>query len=112
MRVPVPTNRYTPVKENWKAIYTPVVENMKLQIRMNTKLRCIELQSTPDTVEAGSLQKAADFVRAFVLGFEVKDALAMLRMEDLYIESFRVEDGWWREVVVWFLLCADAAAAQ
>jgi RNA-binding protein PNO1 len=31
-------------------------------------------------------------VKAFVLGFDVDDALALLRLDDLYIDSFQVED--------------------
>ena len=40
----------------------------------------------------GALQKAADFIHAFFLGFEVQDAVALLRLEDLYIDSFEVKD--------------------
>lgn len=38
-KVPVPAHRYTPLKENWLAIYNPIYETMKLDIRMNLKVR-------------------------------------------------------------------------
>jgi rRNA processing protein Krr1/Pno1 len=31
-------------------------------------------------------------VEAFILGFEVQDAIALLRMDDLYIERFEIKD--------------------
>merc|ERR1711916_145794 len=42
--------------------------------------------------DIGALQKGQDFCRAFVLGFELKDAVALLRMDDLYIDGFNVDD--------------------
>ena len=91
-RVPVPSNRYTPLKENWLKIYTPIVEQLKLQIRFNLRSRQVELQSSPETTDIGALQKAVDFVRAFVLGFAVEDALALVRLDELFLESFQVSD--------------------
>ncbi len=124
-KVRVPPHRYTPLRENWEAIMAPIVEHLKLQIRMNTKTRSVELkvrlsvlyrcqlstwvscvvahavscwcdamvaQTSEHTVDSGALQKGEDFVRAFVLGFEVQDAVALLRLDDLYIESFEVTD--------------------
>lgn len=38
------------------------------------------------------MTKSADFVRAFLLGFEIRDAIALLRLDDLYIDSFEVKD--------------------
>jgi len=32
-KVPVPSNRYTPLRENWEKIFTPIVEHLRLQIR-------------------------------------------------------------------------------
>lgn len=76
-------------------IFTPIVEQLKLQIRYNIKTKQVEIrqpdQNSKDSNDS-SLQKAADFVRAFVLGFEVEDALALLRLEDLFVESFEVKD--------------------
>lgn len=52
----------------------------------------MEIKTTPDTPDSGNLQRAADFVHAYILGFEVQDAIALLRLDDLYIECFEVKD--------------------
>eukprot|EP01138_Halocafeteria_seosinensis_P010849 gb/GECG01011081.1/.p1 GENE.gb/GECG01011081.1/~~gb/GECG01011081.1/.p1 ORF type:complete len:237 (+),score=22.21 gb/GECG01011081.1/:1-711(+) len=88
----VPQHRYTPLREQWEDIMRPVVEYMKLQIRFNPKTRCVEMRTSEYTEDFSALQKAEDFVRAFMLGFEVNDAVALLRLEDLYIESFEIQD--------------------
>lgn len=85
----VPQHRLTPVKNSWMTLYTPVTENMKLDMRMNLKakkvicrchfLHCwactehtvvlqVELKTNPDTPDSGNVQKAADFIQAFILG--------------------------------------------
>ena len=43
-RVRVPHHRYTPLREEWATIVGHIVEHMKLQVRMNTKLRTVELK--------------------------------------------------------------------
>ena len=88
----VPPNRYTPLRENWEQIMRPVVEHMKLQIRMNVKKRCVEIKTSDFTESAVSLQKAADFVQAFLMGFNVEDAIALLRLDDLFIDTFQIQD--------------------
>jgi RNA-binding protein PNO1 len=62
------------------------------QVRFNTKSRSVEMKTSPHTADIGGLQKGADFVSAFMMGFEVQDAVALLRLDDLYIESFQVTD--------------------
>lgn len=73
-------------------IFNPVVEHLHLQIRFNLRSRNVEIRTCKDTKDISHLQKAADFVRAFILGFEVDDALALLRLDDLFIDSFEITD--------------------
>lgn len=63
-----------------------------IQVRFNTKTRSVEMKTSQHTIDTGALQKGADFVSAFMLGFEVQDAVALLRLDDLYLESFQVTD--------------------
>ena len=89
-KIPVPSHRYSPLKENWMKIFEPIVEHLKLQIRFNLKTRNVEIRTHKDTEDISSIQKAADFVKAFIYGFEVEDALAIIRLDDLFIDSFEV----------------------
>ena len=82
----------TPLKQAWPSIYPPLVEHLKLQCRMNIKRKTVELRTSKHTVDTGALQKGEDFVKAFTLGFEVDDAVALLRLDDLYIETFEIKD--------------------
>ncbi|XP_043838604.1 RNA-binding protein PNO1 [Dromiciops gliroides] len=91
-KIPVPANRYTPLKENWMKIFTPVVEHLGLQIRFNLKSRNVEIRTCKDTKDVSALTKAVDFVKAFILGFQVEDALALIRLDDLFLESFEITD--------------------
>lgn len=85
-------HRQSALKEQWLKIFTPVVEQLLLQIRYNVRCKQVEIRLGLETRDPSNLQRGADFVRAFVLGFEVEDALALLRLDDLFIESFEVND--------------------
>ncbi|KAL8960189.1 MAG: hypothetical protein Q9183_005510 [Haloplaca sp. 2 TL-2023] len=91
-KVLVPPHRMTPLKSCWPKIYPPLVEHLKLQVRMNVKGKVVELRTSKFTIDTGALQKGEDFVKAFTLGFDVDDAIALLRLDDLYIETFEIRD--------------------
>lgn len=91
-KIQVPAHRYSPLKDNWLKIFTPIVEHLQLQVRFNLKTRNVEIKTCEGTKDIANLQKAADFVKAFIYGFEVEDALALLRLDDLFVETFEVKD--------------------
>ena len=91
-KVPIPPHRMSPLKNEWPKIYPPLVEHLKLQVRMNVKTKSVELRNSSITTDTGALQKGEDFVKAFTLGFDVDDAIALLRLDDLYIETFEIKD--------------------
>jgi RNA-binding protein PNO1 len=53
----------------------------------------VEIRSSEFTNDKIALQRGTDFLKAFMLGFDIEDAVAMLRLDDLYIESFEIKDG-------------------
>ena len=91
-RVPIPPHRFTPLRNDWESIISPLVEHMKLQVRCNERTRCVELRTSEFTSDPGSLQKGVDFVHAYMLGFDVADAVALLRLDDLYVDTFEIND--------------------
>ncbi|EFC43607.1 predicted protein [Naegleria gruberi] len=102
--VRIAANRFTALKTEWESIYTPIVEKLHLQVRVNTKQQKVEIripnntkkqedeEESEDNEMLKNLTKARDFVQAFMLGFSVEDSLALLRLDDIYIESFDVKD--------------------
>jgi len=91
-KVRIPPNRFKALKDNWLDIYNPIVKQLCLQVRFNIKAKRVEIKSCKQTKEVSALQKGEDFVKAFAAGFEVQDALAVVRLDDLYLESFQVQD--------------------
>jgi RNA-binding protein PNO1 len=91
-KVRVPPHRMSPLKANWAKIYPPLVEHLKLQVRMNIASKAVELRTSSRTTDTGAIQKGADFIQAFCLGFDLDDAIALLRLDDLYIQTFEVKD--------------------
>ncbi|KAI9254309.1 pre-rRNA-processing protein PNO1 [Sporodiniella umbellata] len=91
-KIPIPPHRMAPLKRHWLDLYSPLVEHMKLQVRMNVKGKIVELRTSDTTDDDGALQKGADFMRAFAMGFEVEDAMALLRLDDIYLDTFEIKD--------------------
>lgn len=89
-KVFIPPNRLTPLKSNWNSIVAPIVQNLSLNMRYNPANRCVEVRGGED--QSQLLQKAEDFIKAFAFGFDVQDAIVLLRLDDMYIDSFEVKD--------------------
>ncbi|KAI8989718.1 hypothetical protein BD414DRAFT_485008 [Trametes punicea] len=85
-------HRMTPLKKEWVNIFSPLTEMLQLQVRMNVQRKCVEIRTSKHTKDIGAIQKGADFVKAFALGFDVNDAIALLRLDDLYLDSFEIKD--------------------
>ena len=52
-KISVPAHRYSPLKENWMKLFTPIVEHLHLQIRFNLKNRQVEIRTCKDTEDIG-----------------------------------------------------------
>ncbi|KAI0372951.1 eukaryotic type KH-domain (KH-domain type I) [Pilatotrama ljubarskyi] len=91
-RIPIPPHRMTPLKKDWVNIFSPLTEMLQLQVRMNVQRKCVEIRTSKHTKDIGAIQKGADFVKAYALGFDVNDAIALLRLDDLYLDSFEIKD--------------------
>lgn len=91
-KVRIPPHRMTPLKADWPKIYPPLVEHLKLQVRMNVAKKAVELRTSKLTTNPDAIQKGADFLTAYTFGFDLDDAIALLRLDDLYIQSFEVKD--------------------
>ncbi|XP_058828079.1 RNA-binding protein pno1 isoform X2 [Topomyia yanbarensis] len=61
-KVFVPRSRQSALKEQWLNIFTPVVEQLLLQIRYNVKTKQVEIRLGPEMQDPANLQKGTDFV--------------------------------------------------
>ncbi len=66
-KVPIPPHRMTPLKVSWPKIYPPLVEHLKLQVRMNIKNRAVELRTSKHTTDTGALQKVRQIVAVSIV---------------------------------------------
>lgn len=54
-KVSVPAHRYSPLKENWMKLFSPIVEHLHLQIRFNLKNRQVEIRTCEATEDIGKV---------------------------------------------------------
>lgn len=90
--IPVPSRRIKSLKEAWMKIYAPIVNQCRLQIRMNLAERVINIRTCPETLSPAAIQRGEEFLRAVTYGFAVEDALSVLRMDSVYVDCFEIED--------------------
>merc|ERR1712113_157347 len=90
----VPNNRRTPLKDIWNSIVEVLTKQLKLMvcIRTREKIWKIFVKTSPETKELQHLQKGCDFINAFLKGFKYEDALAVVRIGGIYVESFHIMD--------------------
>ncbi|CAA0827529.1 RNA-binding KH domain-containing protein [Striga hermonthica] len=70
-------------------IYTRIYEEVKIGICMNLKDHRVALKTQTDTPDVSKLQNCTYFAHNFMLGFDVINSMALLRMDELYMVSFR-----------------------
>ncbi|KAA8916580.1 hypothetical protein TRICI_001206 [Trichomonascus ciferrii] len=90
--IQIPPHRFNAFKTSWMKIYQPLVEHLKLQVMIKPARKRVLFRTCDQTTDPGAMQKAEDFLRAINMGFDIDDAIALLRLDDLYIETFEVKD--------------------
>lgn len=90
--VEIPPYRMKMLRTEWMKVYTPIVELGKLQIRMNIRNKCVELRTCEQTEDVAFLDRAAQFIRAILVGFAIEDALAILKFGDVYLSGFEMHE--------------------
>lgn len=91
-KVPVPASKLAGLKAHWVEVIKPVVELAKLQIRMNVGKKTIEVRASPTTEDLTMLPKSVEYLKAYVAGFSIVDSEALLRLDDMFLESFEISD--------------------
>ena len=67
-RVPIPPHRMSPLKRDWVNLYTPMVEMLGLQVRMNVKRRAVELKVSDCPHSRRAIPSSLSFARVPGLG--------------------------------------------
>jgi len=57
--IPIPPHRFTPLRQSWPKLYSPLVEHLKLQVRVNVKRKAVDLRTSKATNDSSALQKGS-----------------------------------------------------
>jgi len=52
----------------------------------------VEIRTCEYTTDVGAIARAEEYAKAFVIGYSLEDASALLRLDGLYLETFLVTD--------------------
>lgn len=91
-RVIIPPHRRSYLKANFNQVTGPVITQLKLNIRYNTRNNAVEFMTTPQTVDPQAMTRAVNFITSINAGFEIPDSLSFLRLDDIYLDEFSVSD--------------------
>jgi len=86
-RIKIPKHRFSPLRHKWPEIVEPLVKQLKLQVRCLPKKRTVEMRTSKHTTVPNAIDRGMLFLKAFLLGFELRDAMAILRLNNLYIDT-------------------------
>lgn len=88
--VNIPIPRVNGFKARWMQIYTPLVDVLDLQVRMNLKVPCIDLRTENDE-NIVNLEKGVQFINAILDGFTPDQAVDLLK-DDVMMIKFNISE--------------------
>ncbi|ELA47456.1 hypothetical protein VCUG_01107 [Vavraia culicis subsp. floridensis] len=88
--VNVPIPKIKAFKEHWMEIYTPLVNVVGLQVRMNLRVPCVDLRVEDDNNQL-HLEKGVQFLNAILDGFTPEQAVNLLK-NDTSLIKFHISE--------------------
>lgn len=88
--VNVPISLVTKFKSQWMDIYTPLVNILDIQVRMNLSVPCIDFRIS-DSDDQMKLEKACAFIEAILNGFSTQQAVHLLKNNVIFL-NFHISE--------------------
>lgn len=93
------------MQRDWRELEPLLTGYLGLQVLVHPRRRMVFIRTSPVTGTGGAsggsgsiadagvaLQKGEDLLRTYAMGFEVGDAAAVVRLDDVYVETFEIRD--------------------